>query len=236
MPTVDELLEQDEDIGSEYDGFTKDERYKTIEYSDYQIVQISNKTIGNYSQQISSQGEINRQYIVFEHERYMDGIDLADKLIQIHYELPDGFKNNSEVVNVQYSDSIIQFGWLITERIARNSGTVMFMPFFYGNAPDGELYLLKDLFAQYSIRGNLGIDDGIVEPVEESWYQQFLDNIIALQNYTNDAEQSASKAKQSENQAKNYMEQARQLSITSVGDMTFFINADKNCLSVTYTE
>ena len=237
MPTVDELLAQRAREQSEAEsGFTTDTNYKSLDYSDSQVIHIKNKAIGDMQQQVSVQGEINSQYIVFEHERYMDGQDLTKTLIQIHYERSDGQKSNSEVVNVEYSDTVIRFGWLVSQYAAELGGAIRVLPFFSGTTTSGTPYLLKDKYASYTISPSLETSEWIVEPNDETWYQQFVSDVLALRNYTNDAESSALKAKEYENNAKNYMEQTRQLSVANVGEMTFSINTEKNCLSVSYQE
>lgn len=83
------------------EAFTPVDGYEKRPYKDEQIIYITNKSIGNLDEQITVQGESSSQYIVFERDRYMDGIDLKEKLLQIHYQRADGVGDNSPAVNVE---------------------------------------------------------------------------------------------------------------------------------------
>lgn len=104
--------------------------YETAGYTDDQAVCItSDKKIGSMAGQISIQGEANSQYILYEMERYQDGVDLSDKLLQIHYERRDGAGGNSTPVNVCMSDSRIRFGWIVPGSATVLDGVLKVMPF-----------------------------------------------------------------------------------------------------------
>lgn len=194
-PTIDELLDSIENEGENTEEiFTKDARYKEVPYSDALTVVISNKSIGDLSGQISVAGEDNSQYIMFECERYMDGIDLTTKLAQIHYERPDGVSDNSPVANVEYSDLHIRFGWVVPAKAVAVSGRLKIMPFFFGTSPENRTYILKEQYAEYTVHNGLTTDGGIEEPAEESWYQQFLSDILYLRQHTGAAEEAAERA------------------------------------------
>ena len=254
LPTVEELLrEQDEIDFYEEEQFVSISGYQTSEYKDSQIIIISNKEIGNLDQQISVSGEANSQYIMFETNRFEDNIDLADKLIQVHYEREDGVGDNCPVVDVSASDLHIRFGWVIPPKAVEIDGVLKIMPFAYGTTASGSTYILKEIYAEYKIQEGLALSEGIEEP-EENWYTQFLDK---MDNYlstvkkiensaktsassANDskeaAAQSESKAQEYSASAKTYYEKTKTLSILNVGGMEFSINESKKCLSITYTQ
>lgn len=206
MATIDELLNEASDE-MEYgdERFTPDSRYETYPYEDAATIYIENKKIGNMEGQISVSGERDSQYIVFEHERYMDGVDLNDKLIQIHYERPDGKGDNSPVVNVEVSEDHIRFGWIIPAKATELDGKLKVMPFAYGEAPTGDSYVMKDLYLEYTIHDGNDIDGGIEEPDDE-WYLQFLRRMDQYIAEAQESEQAAAKsetnAKESETNAK----------------------------------
>lgn len=175
--------------------FVPVEGYKTTdEYEDEQIIYITNKTIGNLADQISVKGESLSQYIVFEHERYMDGIDLKEKLIQIHWERPDNVGDNSAVVNVSVSEDHIRFGWVVPGAATELNGILRFMPFAYGQTKEEETYIMKDLFASYEIHDGLDISGGIPDPKEQEWYLQFLERMTAQLSETRTHAQEADAA------------------------------------------
>ena len=204
MPTIDELLNDNSDIETYEDGFAPADGYMTVPYSDAQIIYINNKSIGDMSEQISVEGESNSQYILFERDRFADGIDLVNKLIQIHYEREDGVTDNCPVVNVEYSEDRLRFGWVIPEKAVAIDGVLRVMPFVYGTDPNGDTYVMKDLYAEYDVNEGMAIDGGIEEP-EEQWYQQFLDT---MQQFLDQSVSAKNAAANSESNAAQSAEQA----------------------------
>jgi len=211
MADIDELLataQEDTDNYAEEsetvsalsdDNYTADSNYETAsDYNDPNIIIINNKTIANTSEQITVEGDQRSQYIVFETDRIRDGIDLKDKVIKIHWLRPDGQGDNSSPVNVEYSADKIRFGWIVPPAATSIAGTLQFMPFASGTAPDGDTYLTQDLYSALTISETLSIDGGIVEPTE-SWYADF---VAEMQTYVSDANTSATNAATSEKNAK----------------------------------
>lgn len=175
----------------ENEKFVPVEGYSTYtEYIDENvIVNISgDKRITNFNEQVSVQGESDAQYIVFEMNRYCEGIDLGEKRIQIHYERPDGLGDNSPPVNVEMSDKRIRFGWIVPAMATEVNGRLKVMPFVYGNSPvtGSDIYIMKTLYAEYEIRNGLSIDGGIKK--NDEWYNQFL---IDMLNYVSEAREYA---------------------------------------------
>jgi len=177
MTEAEKLLAElpDEEILEDEEVFLPVEGYDSAPYSDENIISISNKSIGNMSSQIVVSGESYSQYVAFERDRYMDGIDLTQKLIQIHYERQDGVGDNSPAVNVTASDTKIRYGWIIPDKACILDGVLKVMPFAYGTQ-DGRIYVQKELYAELKINNGLSIDGGIEEPSEE-WYTQFLEKM-----------------------------------------------------------
>lgn len=175
----------------ENEEFVPVEGYSTYtEYIDENvIVNISgDKRITNFNEQVSVQGESDAQYIVFEMNRYCEGIDLGEKRIQIHYERPDGLGDNSPPVNVEMSDKRIRFGWIVPAMATEVNGRLKVMPFVYGNSPvtGSDIYIMKTLYTEYEIRNGLRIDGGIKK--NDEWYNQFL---IDMLNYVSEARKHA---------------------------------------------
>lgn len=166
------------------------------EYIDQEnVVVISDsKRVGNFDNQVSVQGESDSQYVVFEMNRYCNGIDLSQKMIQVHYERPDGEGDNSPPVNVMVSDSRIRFGWIVPVKATEINGKLKVMPFVYGESPvtGSDIYLMKTLYVEYIINNGLSIDGGLKK--NDEWYSQFL---IQMMNYVKTAQDSANEAKES---------------------------------------
>lgn len=208
--SVEESLQQGKE--GEDETFQNIDRYIEIpEYVDQdKIVVISKeKRIDNFSNQISVQGESDSQYILFEMERYYDGIDLSDKIIQVHYERPDGKGDNSAVINVQMSDTKIRFGWLVPAYATEISGILKVMPYVFGssNVSVENLYILKEMYSEYRINPGLEIDGGITEPTEE-WYTQFVSTML---DYVRRVESSVQEIGSSVTDAKRFRDEAEQI-------------------------
>ena len=177
-----QLLEQET-------GFSPVDGYERVTYSDENTIYIENKSIGDLQDQISVSGESNSQYIQFERDRYMDGIDLSDKRLQIHYERPDGSGDNSPAVNVEISENRLRYGWVIPGKAVEQPGILRIMPFAFAEE-SSDVYIMKELYAEYVIHDGLAIDGGIKEPDDE-WYNQFLVQMQTLLNQSIAAKNSA---------------------------------------------
>lgn len=187
--------------------------YETAGYTDDQAVCItSDKKIGSMAGQISIQGEANSQYILYEMNRYHDGVDLSDKLLQIHYERRDGAGGNSTPVNVCMSDSRIRFGWVVPGSATVLDGVLKVMPFATGLSPMGDTYIIKTLYVEYRINAGLAVSGGIEEP-EEDWYQGF---VSRMAQYMDTAKTYASLAAQYERNAEAYRNQSEQMAGAAV--------------------
>ena len=182
--------------------------YETADYIDDQVVCItSDKKIGSMAGQTSIQGEANSQYILYEIDRYHDGVDLSDKLLQIHYERQDGAGGNSTPVNVCVSDSRIRFGWIVPGSATALDGTLKVMPFATGLSPMGDTYIIKTLYTEYKVHKGLTVSGGIEEP-DEDWYQAFVGRIA---QYMDTAKAYASLAAGYERNAGACRDQAQQM-------------------------
>ena len=71
------------------------------------------KRISVLKKQTLIAGENNSQYIAFKIPRYVDGIDLSTKNIQVLYIAPGGHSDINKVINVQRSDEDLLFGWVV---------------------------------------------------------------------------------------------------------------------------
>ncbi len=182
--------------------------YETADYTDDQAVCItSDKKIGSMAGQISIQGEANSQYILYEMDRYHDGVDLSDKLLQVHYERRDGTGGNSTPVNVCASDSRLRFGWIVPGSATTLDGTLKVMPFATGLSPMGDTYIIKTLYAEYKVHKGLAVSGGIEEP-DEDWYSAFVGRVA---QYMETAKAYAGLAAGYERNAAEYRDQAQRM-------------------------
>lgn len=170
MPSIEQLLNGED---AQEDDFYPVSGYRTYEYEDSNIIYVDNKTIDDLKEQIGVQGESDSQYIVFERDRYFDGIDLTTKTLQVHYERPDGQGRNSAPVNVQATSTRIRAGWVVPAFAMEIAGKLKVMPFATGTAPTGNKYVLKDLYSEWEVHEGPSISGGIEKP-NDDWYMQFL--------------------------------------------------------------
>lgn len=190
------------------DIYTPISSYRTAEYTDDQVICItSDKKIGSMGGQISIQGEASSQYIVYEMDRYHDGVDLSDKLIQIHYERSDGVGDNSTPVNVCMSDNRIRFGWIVPQNAVTLDGILKVMPFATGVSPLGDVYILKTMYVEYKVQKGLAVGGGIEEP-EAEWYQNFVERMT---QYVDTVKSYAALCAEYEKNAGVYRDQTQRL-------------------------
>ena len=146
--------------------------------SDFPLVKVVDKEIGDLSKEISVKGEINSQYIEFEMDRYNDGIDLLDKRINVHYEVNNDICSNDSIVNAYYSDTKIKFGWIIPMGALSIAKDIQICIFAIGKVSEKDyVYITKP--KKYTVNEGLVLSTGIVEP-DEDWYVQFVIQIKDL--------------------------------------------------------
>lgn len=180
MEDIELLLAQAEAEENQAVALASDENWKKItkyseytEYvSDYLPVEVINREIGDVKQEVSVSGESSSQYIEFEMDRFQDGIDLVEKLINVHYEIEEGIGSNDSVVNAYYTDTKIKFGWIIPFDAVSRPGTIKFCIFAVGDVEDKEyIYITKP--KNYVVNEGLYLSSGMIEP-DHDWYIQFV--------------------------------------------------------------
>jgi len=156
-----------EEIYNMISGYTNYTSYK-----DDVIIKIHNKRMLNLCSQVTNAGEKNAQYIVFEMDRYIDGIDQTTKTIKVHYERPDEKGDNNSVVNVKASSEHIRFGWIVPAAATAVGGILKVMPYSYSTSGSSMNYLMKICYGIINLEGGLSLSSGIAEPTTD-WYEQF---------------------------------------------------------------
>lgn len=155
--------------------WTKVQGYSTLDkYKDQNtMITIIDKKISTVVD-MSFNGEKNSEYISFVMDRYYDGIDLKDKLINVCYTInkEEPIGGADAVVNVYASDEQIKFGWVIPPACTAEVGTVTFGILVIGTEYDKD-YVLKSEVATYEVKETFISGDGIVES-DDNWFEQFL--------------------------------------------------------------
>ena len=131
----------------------------------YYEIDASTKTISKITDQTIVEGENLSQFIKFQIPRYYDGIDLAQKEINIIYLSPDKYSDINEAVNKEYNDEYIRFGWLVPYAACSEEGALTFAIEFVGND-----YCLKTQAAEIKVKNSLDGSNAVPEPTEQSWY------------------------------------------------------------------
>ena len=131
----------------------------------YHEIDAATKTISKITDQTIVEGENLSQFIKFQTPRYYDGIDLAQKEINIIYLSPNKYSDINEAVNKEYNDEYIRFGWLVPYAACPVEGTLTFAIEFVGDD-----YCLKTQPAEIKVKNSLDGSTAVPEPTEQSWY------------------------------------------------------------------
>lgn len=191
MATIDELfgmegLTLDESEHEWIDVVDPDSDYAVVDVSQYKdplVIKIDHdgRIASDISAQLLHRGQVNSQYIVFERERYFDGVDLLTKELGIGYERPDGAFGRDVAVNVQKTGdgegALIRYGWIVPLEATAVTGNLRLASYIVGK--DGDNYILTDLFTTLVINDSV-IPTDISEANPPSWYAGFVANITAL--------------------------------------------------------
>lgn len=226
MSSIDEALAQalaaEEEASQQWIQLSQ---YGTKEfYSDVDIpIDATQRTINDLSENISTMGENNAQYLSFMIDRYCDGIDLKDMRFRIQYMLESGVGSVGDVVNAYYNDQYIKFGWTIPIEATQTAGTIEIMVFCIGTVESAE-YVLKTKPVKYTIHNALPIGGGIPKP-DENWFLSFVtemdEKVATAQGYAdsaNHASQSAEQSKLSVDESKTHIDTVAAQITTTEGE------------------
>lgn len=121
---------------------------------------------------LSLSGEKNSEYLTFQMNRYYDGIDFSDKLINICYKIDNEEIGGSNApINVYMNNQEIKFGWLLPESITMKECKVDFIILIVGKEYEKD-YILKTKSAKYSVLKGFECGQGITKP-DDNWFEQF---------------------------------------------------------------
>lgn len=195
--TIDEALNQAEAMSAGLNWILLSQYEVRAGYASPEVsIDLDNRVIGDLSENVSTEGENNAEYISFIMDRYHDGVDLSNMLIQIQYELEDGSGSIDGVVNAYMNDDQIKFGWVVPPAAAQVDAIIKIMVFCTGTL-GANTYTLKTLPMEYTIHSTLETGGSIPQP-DENWYLQFANtmqqNVLAAKESADAAAQSASDA------------------------------------------
>ena len=177
------------------EGWTRSTNYLYYnEYSDDNLSNIDDeKNIILNQKQVNLTQESNSQFIPFKMNRYYDGFDLLNTTIMIHYVNKDGYEENSNAINVYYTNEFLRFGWLVNKNATAVDGVLEFEIIAVGVNSKGDEYIWKSkpnnkLTVLKSLAGN-----GVIEP-DNTWITSFMtqmsEKVAEAQGYAQQAQET----------------------------------------------
>lgn len=153
------------------------------------------KTVTINPNQINLTQEDSSQYIPFEMFRYYDGIDLmhTSMRMSIYFVNEQGASGESDPINVEYSDTKIRFGFLVSKEATALKGKLKLEIHVKGNNPFGGNYLLKtrpndEIVILESLHGNGKVI------VDEEWSTNVIEDVRDAANQAKAANAQAQEA------------------------------------------
>ena len=172
--------------------------YDTGDYTDTMVFEVDydTKKLEKISGQTLVAGEENSQYIRFTMPRYWDGIDISDKTIKVLYMNTNQYFGRDAVINAEYSEDNVQFGWVVPDTACAIAGTLLFVIV----VTDTD-YILKTQVTEVAVVPTIDPEGDIPEPSTEAWYIEFQERVDAA---IRGAEEAADNAAASAIDAKDY--------------------------------
>ena len=224
------------------ESWTRSDKYLWYEeYSDNEISTIDNvKNITVNQNQVNITQESNSQFIPFRMPRYYDGVDLMNMNILIHFVTSAKFEDYASPINVSYSESKIQFGWLVSKNATSSKGDLLFEIHAVGTNSKGDEYLWKT-----KPNGKLNIieslqGDGVIEP-DSSWITSFMtqinEKVSQAQSAAQEAQNAVAEAQSAVTQANQAVTQVQNTVNTAKSELEASLNeAISDVLSNYYTK
>ena len=172
--------------------------YATGDYTDTMVFEVDydTKKLEKITGQTLVAGENNSQYIRFLMPRYWDGIDISDKTIKVLYMNTNQYFGRDAVINAEYSEDNVQFGWVVPDTACAIAGTLLFVIV----VTDTD-YILKTQVTEVAVVPTIDPEGDIPEPSTEAWYIEFQERVDAA---IRGAEEAADNAAASAIDAKDY--------------------------------
>lgn len=169
-----------------------------------------------------------------------DNINLTALQMRINYQNANEEKDQYIVTDVTTQGAYIVFSWLLSRKVTKYKGDVSFIVCAVKVSGETITNEWNTTLAHSEVLE--GLEIVVPQPTEEESdvIAQLLDimetSVGNASQYENNAQQWSDTATAAAAQAKSYMEQTQQLSITNVGNITFGIDPVRNCLTATYNE
>lgn len=185
----------------EHTDFTAPEESvgKTSDMRDeHQIIKITEKTpvLPGIGRIVC--GDTNSNMLTFEINRYYDNVDLSTKTIRIIVKNELGmFTENA--VNVQYTDELLRFSWILSDSVTYKSGTVSAAIAFVGTEAE-QNYALKTVPFHLNIDGSLELME--LQSQHKNWFSQVECRLLKLEADTAVATPSTNGLLSAEDKAK----------------------------------
>ena len=146
------------------------------DYNDDNIVMINrNKMIDPLINHPVVSGEANAQYIPFETDRFIQGIDLIEMMFYISFNMPDGKNGESLCVNLHYNADKIRFGWIVPDTALYMAGKINVTVWATGQV-NSNGYIWKTQPVCYEVLRGEVIGSGEISRTE-SWYIDFVQQL-----------------------------------------------------------
>lgn len=125
---------------------------------EHQLVKITEKSPNVQNIGKIVRGDTNSNIITFEINRYYDGVDLYEKNIRLIV------KNGNDIfvetaANLQYSDTLLRFSWILSRSVTYKTGSVMAVIEFYSETDSKLDYSLKTIPFKINIEDSLDVSD-----------------------------------------------------------------------------
>lgn len=164
----------------EHTDFTDPEESvgKTSDMRDeHQIIKITEKTpvLPGIGRIVC--GDTNSNMLTFEINRYYDNVDLSTKTIRIIVKNELGmFTENA--VNVQYTDELLRFSWILSDSVTYKSGNVTAAIAFVGTEAERN-YALKTVPFTVKIENSLELIE--LQSQYKSWFAEVECRLLKLE-------------------------------------------------------
>ena len=184
--------ETDTDTYQQSDKYQWYSQYHDEDYSTVDTL----KNIKMSANQINLTQEENSQVIPFVLDRYFDGVDLMDMMIQIHFVNVEGYEGYSVPINVEYSSTKIRFYWLVDSTATALAGKLKLELLATGTNEKGLTYKWRtktnnEIDILESLSGN-----GVIEPTQgwDAYIETINTKVIQAQTAADEAKTAAAEA------------------------------------------
>lgn len=233
MPTVDELMnELDENVS-----------VMSVESNEKCIINPETREIEipETYQILGVESDEKTERIEFQCPKIVgDNIDLTQLQLRVNFQNANMEVDQYIVEDATQNGDDITFSWLLSRKVTAYRGTVQFIVCavkVYESTITNEW---NTTLAESEVLEGLEVEEPEPTGEQSDLIAQLINiiqnNMAVSSNYVQQAQIAKDTAVSASAQAKTYYEQTRDLSVASVGNMTFAIDPVRNCLTVTYDD